>query len=81
MGVQVLEPASEDLQSIIQFVCLFVHESHLKYAKNSHQNLGIIEIHLEGQLRVSVSPVLLFQWLFPSTSGIRFTADCHIFAL
>ena len=38
----------------------------------------IIDSHLEGRLRVSALPVLLFQGLFPSTSGIRFAADRHI---
>ena len=38
----------------------------------------IIDSHLEGRLRVSALPVLLLQWLFPSTSNIRLAADRHI---
>ena len=38
----------------------------------------IIDSHLEGRLCVSALPVLLFQWLFPSTYGICFAADRHI---
>ena len=34
--------------------------------------------HLEERLHRLVSPVLLFQWLFLSTSGINFVADHHI---
>ena len=37
----------------------------------------IVESHLEGRLRISVSPILLFQWLLPSTFDIHFTTDLH----
>ena len=57
---------------------MFVRNSCLNYAKNSHQNLRDYR-DPPGRTtpRIGVTrPVV--SMAFPSTSGIRFTADRHI---